>query len=87
MIPELERAILTVDLPEYGLKAGDVGVVVLVHDEGTGYTVEFMTLDGETVAIVTLDAPQVRPVSFGEVPHARAIALPAEEWQVQRVTH
>lgn len=29
MIPELESGNLTVDLPRHGLRAGDVGVVVL----------------------------------------------------------
>lgn len=85
-MPSLTHASSRFDLPEYGMKAGDVGTVVLVHDEGAGYTVEFMTLDGETVTIITLDAPPVRPVSFGEALHARAIALPVEEWQAQRVT-
>lgn len=33
MIPELESGKLTVDLPEHGLRTGDVGVVVLVHVE------------------------------------------------------
>lgn len=58
MIAELDACVLAVDLPEYGMKAGDVGTVVLVHDAGGGYTVEFMTLDGETVTIITLDAPR-----------------------------
>ena len=50
MIEELNRVVLTEDLPEGHLRAGDLGVVVLVHGEHVGYTVEFVTLDGETVA-------------------------------------
>jgi len=46
MIAELDRVILAEDLPEYGLKAGDIGTVVLIHGEGEGYEVEFTTLDG-----------------------------------------
>jgi hypothetical protein len=61
MIQELDSVVLTVDLPEHGLKHGDMGTVMLVH--GTeGYEVEFITLDGETVAVVSLLANQVRPV-------------------------
>jgi Domain of unknown function (DUF4926) len=45
--------VLTADLPEHGLKAGDLGTVVLVHRHGV-YEVEFMALDGETVAVVSL---------------------------------
>jgi len=65
-------AVLMVDLPEHGLKAGDVGNVVLVHGR-QGYEVEFMTLDGETVAVTSLQASQVRPISTREVAHVRSI--------------
>ena len=34
MIHELTRVVLTEDVPEYNLQAGDLGVVVLVHREG-----------------------------------------------------
>ena len=41
---ELDTVILTEDLPEHRLQAGDVGTIVLVHPEGAGYEVEFVTL-------------------------------------------
>ena len=47
MIQELEDVILTCDLPEQGLARGDIGTVVLVHESGKGYEVEFTTLDGK----------------------------------------
>ena len=72
MLEETELAVLTVDLPEYGLRAGDVGTVVLVHGS-KGYEVEFMTLDGEMVAVTSLQAAQVRPISSREVAHVRSI--------------
>ncbi|MEH2408879.1 DUF4926 domain-containing protein [Nostoc sp.] len=62
MIQELDRVILTSDLSEYSLEEGDIGTVVLVHQGGKGYEVEFVTLDGETVAIVSLPSIQVRPI-------------------------
>ena len=62
VIDELDEVVLTCDVPDHGLAAGDIGTVVLVHDEGKGYEVEFMTLDGETIAVVTLRAVQVRAV-------------------------
>ncbi|MBI4287902.1 MAG: DUF4926 domain-containing protein [Chloroflexi bacterium] len=40
---------------------GDVSAVVLVHG-AEGYEVEFMTLSGETLAMVALSKDQVRPV-------------------------
>ena len=72
MIPELERVVLTIDLPEEGLVRGDVGTVVLVHGD-EGYEVEFVTLDGETVAVVTLSTSQVRPVVPYEIANARPL--------------
>jgi hypothetical protein len=77
MIRELDDVILESDLPERGLARGDVGTVVLVHGAGAGYEVEFTALDGETVAIVTLSAPQVRAVRSGEIAHARGLARAA----------
>jgi hypothetical protein len=44
MIEELEDVILTCDLPEHGFAKGDIGTVVLVHQQGKGYEVEFTTL-------------------------------------------
>ncbi len=72
MLQETDIAVLMVDLPEHGLKAGDVGTVVLVHGL-QGYEVEFMTLDGETVAVASLPANQVRPIAGREVAHVRSI--------------
>jgi len=74
MIKELDQIVLATDLPEEGLQKGDVGTVVLVHEGGKGYEVEFMTLDGETVAVVTLLAEQVRSIAPREIANARAVA-------------
>ncbi len=75
-IDEHERAILTRDVPEKGLVAGDVGTVVSVHDgddRPAGYTLEFFSLSGETLAVVAVAADAVRPVGPREVTHARAM--------------
>ena len=72
---ELDSAVLTRDLPEHGLKAGDLGTVVLVHGGGTGYEVEFIALDGETMAVISLPAAEVRSAASREIPHARRIAV------------
>ncbi|MBK1719589.1 DUF4926 domain-containing protein [Thiocystis violacea] len=74
MINELDSIVLTTNLPEYGLTAGDLGTVVMIHAGGAGFEVEFVTLDGETLAVVSLSAAQVRPVARHEIAHARAIA-------------
>jgi hypothetical protein len=73
MIRELDEVVLTCDLPSKGLAKGDIGTVVLVHQKGEGFEVEFMTLDGETVALETLLRNQVRPARKREIAHAREL--------------
>jgi hypothetical protein len=51
-----------------------LGTVVLVHRD-RGYEVEFVTLDGETLAVVSLSAEQVRPIGRREIAHARAVSV------------
>lgn len=75
MLEELERAVLLVDLPQQGLTAGDIGTVIMVHAGGQGYTVEFLTLRGATIAVETLPATQVRAVYLDEIAHVRQRAI------------
>lgn len=73
-IKEHDRVVLTIDLSGEKLAAGDVGTVVHVYREGKAFEVEFVSLDGETVAVVTLEDAQVRPVQRREITHARSVA-------------
>jgi len=73
MIKEHDRVVLTADLPREGLQAGDVGTVVHIHAGGEAMEVEFVALDGETVAVATTPACDIRPVRRREIPHARPI--------------
>jgi hypothetical protein len=73
MIKEHDCVVLTQDLPEEGMKAGDIGTVVHVHQGGAGYEVEFMTLAGETVAVVTLLPTQVRPMARRDIAQVREL--------------
>jgi len=72
MIREHDSVVLASDLSDIGLKAGDVGTLVLVHPTGGG-EVEFMTLAGETLAVVSLSMNQLRPIGTHEIAHARQI--------------
>ena len=72
MIRELDVVALARDLPRHGLKAGDVGTVVLVHP-GSGYEVEFVTLKGESLAVISLSRRQVRSIKRGEIASARRV--------------
>lgn len=73
MIQELEQAVLTVDLPDEGLVAGDVGTVVDITANNKAATLEFFNFAGETVAVVLVNVDQVRPISANEVMHARLV--------------
>ena len=73
MIKEHDCVVLTRDLAAEGLKAGDIGTVVHVHEGGAGYEVEFMTLAGETVTVVTLLSDQLRAIARREIAHVRVV--------------
>lgn len=74
MLSELDTVVLTRDLPEHGLKRGDVGTVVHRYGEGEGYEVEFVTGEGTTVDVLTLEAKVLRPMEGREILHVRGLA-------------
>jgi hypothetical protein len=74
MIKEHDCIVLTQDLREEGLRTGDVGTVVHIHQDGTAYEVEFVTLTGETVAVATVQLFQLRPVNRRDLSHVRELA-------------
>ena len=75
MINEHDIVVLTEDLTDEGLRAGDIGTVVHIHNNGAGYEVEFMTLAGQTIAVASLLPAQVRAVGRQDVAHVRELQL------------
>jgi len=73
MINEFDRVVLTVDIPEAGLAAGDVATVVMVHGDHVGYELEFCSPSGETIAVVSAFPHRVRRAEPREVNHARPL--------------
>ena len=71
---ELEVAVLAREVPEYGLRAGDVGTIVHAYADRRAVEVEFVTAEGRTIAVLALDTEDVRPMSDGEILHARDLA-------------
>ena len=61
MIHEHDRFVLAAPLPDEGLERGDIGAVVHIYPGHEAYEVEFVTLTGQTAAVVTVSAGQVRP--------------------------
>ena len=73
MIKEHDCVVLTTNVPDEDLESGDIGTVVHIPKDGEGYEVEFMTLTGETVAIVTLLVGHVRPLNRRDLAHTREL--------------
>jgi hypothetical protein len=70
---EHETVVLTRPVADFGLEAGDIGAIVHVYESGAAYEVEFVGGDGTTIALTTLSAADIRPLSAGEVLHARKL--------------
>lgn len=71
MIKELSLVVLDCDPPHEKLNRGDVGTVVHVHKGGVAYEVEFVDDAGQTVALVTVEAADVRPIEPGDARRPR----------------
>ena len=54
MICELDTVILLKDRPLEGLVKGGVGSVVFIHEGGKALEVEFTTLAGDPLGVLTL---------------------------------
>lgn len=73
MIEELRAVVLARSVPDFGLEPGDLGTVVHAYRDGEAYEVEFMTGDGNTVAVLTLESTEIRRLRDEEILHARRI--------------
>jgi hypothetical protein len=70
--------ILTRDVNEHGLRAGDVGTIVERHAvpgvPEEGYSVEFFDMTGNTVTVATLPANALRLPTRADRPAVRALS-------------
>lgn len=102
MIRELASIVITRNIPEHGLRRGDIGAVVHCpeklrvtsgsclssavlfmclrvsqenmsncYKDGAAFEVEFVTGKGGTVAVITRECKDVRPMYPNEILHAR----------------
>ncbi len=62
MLKEFERAYLVEDLSDTSFVKGDVGTVVMIHENGAGYEIEFFAADSSTLGVETVTASQVKSV-------------------------
>ena len=69
---ELDTVVLNRDIPEQGLRSGDLGAVVQVYG-ADAIDVEFVTASGRTQALVTLTGGDVRSVSDEDLLSVRTL--------------
>ncbi len=72
-IKEFEYVVLDEDLANSPLRRGDLGIVVMVHNNGEAYEVEFTALDGKTVSVETLEKSQIRSIRSNEIANVREL--------------
>ena len=58
----LDTIVLDRDLPEHGLRKGDLGAIVEIY-QPDALEVEFVTASGRTAALLTLNTRDIRPVA------------------------
>lgn len=73
ILDELECVVLSRDVPEHGLLAGDLGTVVQVYPEG-GVEFEFVMCSGDTQALLTLSEQDVRKIDAHDLLATRRLA-------------
>jgi Domain of unknown function (DUF4926) len=66
----LDTLVLDRDLPDHGLRKGDLGAVMELY-EPDGLEVEFVTASGRTAAVLTLTTQDVRPVADDDLVSVR----------------
>jgi hypothetical protein len=68
----LDSVVLTRDIPDDGLKCGDLGAVVELY-EPDGLEVEFVAASGRTRAVLSLRDSDVRPATDDDLIAVRAL--------------
>ncbi len=74
MFNELDTVVLARDLKAHNLTRGDVATVVHCYTGEKAYEVEFVTGEGKTIAVVTLEESDIRPMQRQEILHVRMYA-------------
>lgn len=67
----LDTVVLNHDIPQHGLRAGDLGAIVEVYGDDA-LEIEFVRPSGEIQALVTLKSTDVRPVAKTGILSVRA---------------
>lgn len=71
----LESVVLVRDLPEHGLKKGDLGAIVELYPPD-GIEVEFVRASGRTQVVVTVRSQDIRKMSDDDLMAVRRVDGP-----------
>jgi hypothetical protein len=75
------RVALKTDVPENGLRRGDLATIVEYHEglpgQEPGYSLEVFNAVGDTVAVIALGESEIEPLSAKEILHVRPLASTA----------
>jgi hypothetical protein len=72
----LDIVVLTHDLPDQGLRRGDLGTVVELHSP-SAFMVEFVAASGAAQALVTLSPSDIRAVADDDLVAVRPVSARA----------
>jgi len=67
-----DTVVLQRNMPDYGIKSGDVGAIVETY-EPDAVEVEFVNGTGKTQALLTLKVEDVRPITENEILSVRSL--------------
>ncbi len=73
MFQELDTVVLLKNFQDHELVVGDTGTIVHAYKDGQTFEVEFVTADGATVALLTLNVDNIRPMHKKEILHVREL--------------
>ena len=72
------RVALKTDVPENGLRRGDLATIVEYHEglpgQEPGYSLEVFNAVGDTVAVIALGESEIEPLREDEILCARVLA-------------
>ena len=72
-VQERDQVVVVEDLRNLSVRAGDIGTIVHVYPARQAYEVEFVSLTGKVIGVVTLAAGKIRAICEGEIAHARLL--------------
>lgn len=72
----LECVVLVKDIPEFSLRAGDLGTIVAIY-QSAGLEIEFIKASGQTQTVRTLTEAGIRLINADDIISVRPLTLRA----------